>query len=91
MPNMRADRFMYLPSLPVCLGLAALLLAAGRRLAERLREPSAQVAPVAVFAVIHGAVLVGASFTYRDNSHVWAIAELPGPPARPAPRPSPAS
>lgn len=79
MPNMRADRFMYLPSLPVCLGLAALLLAAGRRLAEHLREPTAQVVPVAIFTVIHGAILVGTGFNYRDNSHVWAIAELRAP------------
>ena len=28
MPNMRADRFTYLPSVPACLGIAALLLAA---------------------------------------------------------------
>lgn len=79
MPNMRADRFMYLPSVPVCLGLAALLLAAGRRLADRLREPNALVAPVAVFAMLHGAVLVGTSFTYRDNAHLWAMAERRAP------------
>jgi tetratricopeptide (TPR) repeat protein len=79
MPNMRADRFMYLPSVAVCLGLAAFGLAAGRRLAERLREPNARVIPVAAFAVIHGAVLVGASFTYRSNSQLWAVAEARAP------------
>lgn len=79
MPNMRADRFIYLSSLPVCLGLAALLLAAGHRLADRLREPNAWLAPVAAFAILQGAVLVGTSFNYRDNSHLWAIAETKAP------------
>lgn len=74
MPNMRADRFMYLPSVPVCLGLAALLLVAGRRLAVRLRRPAAWVAPVAAFAVVQGAVLVGAALTYRTNTQLWTLA-----------------
>ncbi|PRQ01193.1 tetratricopeptide repeat protein [Enhygromyxa salina] len=33
LPNMRADRFMYLPSAPLCVALAVGLLALGRRLA----------------------------------------------------------
>jgi tetratricopeptide (TPR) repeat protein len=73
MPNMRADRFMYLPSVAVCLGLAALGLAAGRRLAARLAQPQAWVVPVAAFAVLQGAVLVGAGFTYRSTAQLWAI------------------
>lgn len=74
MPNMRADRFMYLPSVPVCLGLAALALAAGRRLAETLKNPALWLAPVTAFAVVQGAVLVGAGFTYRTNTQLWTIA-----------------
>jgi tetratricopeptide (TPR) repeat protein len=75
MPNMRADRFMYLPSLPVCLGLAALLLAAGRR----LRRPALTFAPLAAFAVVQGAVLAGASFTYRSNTQLWTVARQKAP------------
>lgn len=74
MPNMRADRFMYLPSVAVCLGLAALLLIAGRRLAARFDQPALWLAPVAAFAVVQGAVLVGAGFTYRSNTQLWTIA-----------------
>jgi tetratricopeptide (TPR) repeat protein len=79
MPNMRADRFMYLPSAPVCLGLAALLLLAGRRLADRLREPNAWLVPVAAFSVLQGAVLVGAGFTYRNNTTLWTLARERAP------------
>lgn len=34
LPNMRADRFMYLPSVPICVAISAGLLALGRRLAD---------------------------------------------------------
>ena len=54
MPNMRADRFMYLPSLPACLGLVALTLALARRLTTHLGDrlaptprPLVQLAPLA--------------------------------------------
>ncbi len=79
MPNMRADRFMYLPSLPVCLGLAALMLAAGRLLARRLGRPECLLAPLAALVILHGAVLAGHAFTYRNNGQLWAAARRDAP------------
>ena len=79
MPNMRADRFMYLPSIAVCLGLAALTLAAGRSLAARLGRPQLVLVPLAALAVIHGAVLAGTAFTYRSNGQLWAAARHAAP------------
>jgi len=79
MPNMRADRFMYLPSVPVCIGLAALALALGRRLAARLARPNLLLAPLAALAVLQGAVFVGAAFTYRSNAQLWAAARRSDP------------
>lgn len=79
MPNMRADRFMYLPSIPVCIGLAALALALGRRLAARLARPTLLFAPVAALAILQGAVLVGTAFTYRSNNQLWATARRSDP------------
>jgi tetratricopeptide (TPR) repeat protein len=79
MPNMRADRFMYLPSLAVCLGLAAATLAAGRALASRLGRPQLLLVPLAALAVLHGAVLAGTAFTYRSNGQLWATARRVAP------------
>jgi tetratricopeptide (TPR) repeat protein len=42
MPNMRADRFMYLPSLVACVGMAAGLLALGDRLVARSSDTPAE-------------------------------------------------
>ena len=79
MPNMRADRFMYLPSVPVCIGLAALALALGRRLAARFARPALLLAPVAALAILQGAVFVGTAFTYRSNNQLWATARRSDP------------
>jgi len=79
MPNMRADRFMYLPSIPVCIGLAALALALGRRLAARLARPTLLLAPIAALAILQGAVFVGTAFTYRSNAQLWATARRSDP------------
>ncbi len=79
MPNMRADRFMYLPSLPVCLGLATLTLAAGRRLATSLARPTLLLAPLAALAILQGAVLAGTAFNYRSNGQLWAVARALAP------------
>ncbi|MGB1277128.1 MAG: hypothetical protein ACPG77_15395, partial [Nannocystaceae bacterium] len=78
MPNMRAERLMYLPSLPVCLGLAVALLALGRRLATRL-GPVWALAPIAVMAVIQGSALMAACGTYRSNRQLWMVAEVTAP------------
>ncbi len=79
MPNMRAERLMYLPSVPVCLGLAAGLLAVGRILARRL-GPLWIWAPVVVCCVIQGSALLAACGTYRSNRQLWltAAAKAPG-------------
>ena len=79
MPNMRADRFMYLPSIPVCLGLAALLLAAGNALARRYGGRLVPVVPLLAFAVLQGAVAQGASGAYRSDTRLWAVALLQAP------------
>lgn len=77
MPNMRADRFTYLPSVPACLGLAALLLAAGRWLSRHVPPASraaALVAPLAAFAVAQGSLRLAAAAAYRTNGALWATA-----------------
>lgn len=82
MPNMRADRFTYLPSALACVGLAALLLAAGRWLARHVpadRRTALLVAPLAAFAVLQGSLRVAAAFTYRSNSQLWSIARERAP------------
>ncbi|MFZ6185699.1 tetratricopeptide repeat protein [Nannocystis pusilla] len=82
MPNMRADRFMYLPSVPACLGLVALLLAAGRWLSGHVPEDIklvARVAPLAAVVVVQGSVRVATAAVYRDNSHLWGVARERAP------------
>ncbi|MCA9663255.1 MAG: hypothetical protein KC486_33305, partial [Myxococcales bacterium] len=79
MPNMRADRLMYLPSLPICVGLAALALTLGRRLAAALRTPAAVAAPIVAFAVVQGAVLQAAARVYRSPSTLWGFASQRAP------------
>lgn len=74
MPNMQADRFVYLTSLPAALGLAALLLTAGRELARKGLPPLATVAPLLAMLVIQGAVAQGAAAAYRSDTRLWQIA-----------------
>lgn len=86
MPNMRADRFMYLPSLPACLGLVALTLALARRLTTHLGDrlapttrPLVQLAPLAALVILQGSVLAGTAFNYRSNAQLWAVARAMAP------------
>lgn len=88
MPNMRADRFMYLPSLPACLGLVALTLALARRLlptstsgppSGATHPPLLQLAPLAALVIVQGAVLAGTAFNYRSNGQLWAVARAMAP------------
>ncbi len=79
MPNIRAERLMYLPSFPVCLGLAALLLGLGREVARRARAPELLWAPLAVFVVIQGSALMAACGSYRSNRQLWLTAERTAP------------
>lgn len=82
MPNMRADRFTYLPATLACVGLAALLLAAGRWLSRHVPPASraaALVAPLAVYCVAQGSLRVAAAFAYRSNGALWSTARERAP------------
>lgn len=74
MPNMRADRFMYLPSVPVALGFAAILLRAGDALARRSSASLAGLVPLFAFAIVQGAMAQGAAAVYRSDTRLWEIA-----------------
>lgn len=82
MPNMRADRFTYLPGAAASLGMCALLLAAGRRLAAHAAPSAravAQIAPLALVCVLQGSLHVAAAFTYRNNTQLWSVARQRAP------------
>ncbi|MCB9700448.1 MAG: hypothetical protein H6711_00995 [Myxococcales bacterium] len=79
MPNMRADRLMYLPSWPLCVGLGALLLALGRPLARALRSPSLAYLPLALMAILQGSVLQASAQVYRSNGAIWTVAARRAP------------
>jgi tetratricopeptide (TPR) repeat protein len=74
MPNMRADRFMYLPSLPVCLGIALACLWLGRLAARRFRRQSLLVMPAVLVVIVQGGVAQATSHTYRSDSQLWDVA-----------------
>jgi tetratricopeptide (TPR) repeat protein len=86
MPNMRADRFMYLPSMFACVGVAAGLLALGRRLATRagggVDQPDDPVAwptrpellaalPLAAFVLVQGSFGAAEARVYVSNTTLW--------------------
>lgn len=79
MPNMRADRFMFLPSLPVALGLAAGALALGKALARRFGHARWELAPVIALAIVQGALAQGAAAAYRSDTRLWEIARRRAP------------
>ncbi len=82
MPNMRADRFTYLPGVPVALGLAALLLAAGRWLSRHVPPTSraaALVAPLVAVVVAQGSLRLAAAAAYRTNGALWSTARERAP------------
>ena len=66
LPNMRADRFMYLPSLVPCVALAAGLLQLGRRISVQDRW-----APLALFVLVQGSFGAAASRAYVSNTTLW--------------------
>ncbi|HLT40545.1 MAG TPA: bacterial transcriptional activator domain-containing protein [Enhygromyxa sp.] len=75
LPNMRADRFMYLPSLTICIGVAAGLLKLGRRLpADREHDESLVWAPLIAFVLIQGSLGMAAARVYVSNTTLWATA-----------------
>lgn len=85
LPNMRADRFMYLPSVPLCVALAVGLLALGRRLAPYLakldpeldpeqadaREDLRVWFPLALVVVMQGSFAVAEARVYVSNTTLW--------------------
>jgi tetratricopeptide (TPR) repeat protein len=73
-PNMRADRYMYLPSVPVAVGLTAALLELGER--RFLRAP---LAPLVGVAVLQGSFAIAASAPYRSNVTLWETAAARAP------------
>ena len=81
LPNMRADRFMYLASAPLCVGLAAGLLALGERLAD---EPGGSAdlhrwAPLLVFVLIQGSFGLAEARVYVSNTTLWRVALVRAP------------
>lgn len=79
MPNLRADRLMYLPSIAVCVGLAAMLLAIGRAWAGR-RTDARRLLPLVAMLIGQGALAQGAATTYRSDTRLWdtALRRAPG-------------
>jgi tetratricopeptide (TPR) repeat protein len=70
LPNMRADRFMYLPSATICIALAAGLLLLGRRLGDATHL----WIPLAVFVLIQGSFGMAAARVYVSNTTLWRTA-----------------
>lgn len=80
MPNLRADRLMYLPSLAVCIGLAAGLVALGRRWSERAGGLERALGPLLAMLILQGALAQGAATRYRSDTRLWdaALRHAPG-------------
>src|SRR5690606_24445129 len=80
MPNLRADRLMYLPSIPVAVGLTALLLALGRAWAQRSGRSVTTLVPLVAMLIVQGALAQGASTSYRSDTRLWdtALRRAPG-------------
>ncbi|MGH1341383.1 MAG: tetratricopeptide repeat protein [Nannocystales bacterium] len=72
MPNMRADRFVYLTSVPVCVGMAVALLRTGAWLKRRWGLHP--LAPWIAMVVLQGSVAQGVTAAYRSDSRLWQIA-----------------
>ncbi len=72
MPNMRADRFVYLTSAPVCVGMALAMLRAGAWAHAKWSLPA--LAPWVAMVVLQGSMAQGVSGAYRSDSRLWQIA-----------------
>lgn len=72
MPNMRADRFVYLTSVPMCIGMSAALLELGAWM--RRRFDLHPLIPWVAMVVLQGSVLQGVTAAYRSESRLWQIA-----------------
>ncbi|MGB1698439.1 MAG: hypothetical protein ACPHRO_00710, partial [Nannocystaceae bacterium] len=71
LPNPRADRYAYLPSVPICIALGALF---ERALSAHGRWRSMVMVTGAAFIVLHGSLGVAASRSYRSNANLWRVA-----------------
>lgn len=74
LPNMRADRFAYLPSVFVCLGLGTLAWMLGRALARRLGHDAIAYAPAVALVVMQGAFAQAAATAYKSDARLWEVA-----------------
>lgn len=74
MPNMQADRFMYLPSLPIAIGLAAVCSILGERVVTHPTHPSARLVPLVAFVVLQGSIAQAALQPYRSDMRLWTVA-----------------
>jgi tetratricopeptide (TPR) repeat protein len=92
MPNMRADRFMYLPSVFPCVGLAVGLLVLGRWLAARINARAHELAtgqpqllatlplvPLAMFVLVQGSFGAAEARVYVSNTTLWHAAARRAP------------
>lgn len=73
MPNMRADRLVYLAYAPASVGLAALAWWVGLRAAQWRGNPTLAFVPVAALVIVQGAAARGASAAYRSDTRLWEI------------------
>jgi len=73
-PNMRADRFMYIASAPVCIGLAAALLRIGELLQRATAKRVSMFVPLLAFVIVQGSALQATVRTYRNDATLWEVA-----------------
>jgi len=92
--NLRADRFVYLSSFPICIGLGWAALELGNRLARFLAHDAGAVpvdsppkpdlsialAPLILVLVVQGASGMAAARSYASNTTLWkvAVSRAPG-------------
>ncbi len=76
MPNMRADRFAYLASVPVCLGLGAVLVEIGTRLPG---PPLVRTTPLLAMIVVQGGLLQAGTTAYKSDARLWEVALVRAP------------
>ncbi len=79
LPNMEADRFTYLPSIPVCVGLAAMSLEIGTVVARRLGRMDMRWAPAVVVVVVQGSAAQAQARVYRSDMRIWETARRRAP------------
>lgn len=84
MPNMRADRFTYLPSLASSLGWAALALAVGAQLHDKMKGPKSApglwvLAPLIALCTVQASFERAATSAFFSNTTLWETASRRAP------------